>query len=59
MSLGSAGFTVLSIYGFVGLGDDGAQGTVDPSRVAAQIVTGIGFLGRGRDHQVRHVRPRA
>jgi putative Mg2+ transporter-C (MgtC) family protein len=47
VSLGSAGFTVLSIYGFVGLGDGAATGPVDPSRVAAQIVTGIGFLGAG------------
>jgi putative Mg2+ transporter-C (MgtC) family protein len=37
--LGSAGFTVLSINAF---GPDG-----DPSRVAAQIVSGIGFLGAG------------
>jgi putative Mg2+ transporter-C (MgtC) family protein len=44
VSLGSAVFTVLSIYGFpAALG----QGAVDPSRVAAQIVTGIGFLGAG------------
>ena len=40
VALGSAAFTILSIAGF-GL----AQ--VDPSRVAAQIVTGIGFLGAG------------
>jgi putative Mg2+ transporter-C (MgtC) family protein len=41
--LGSAIFTVLSIYGFGDLGSPG----VDPSRVAAQIVSGIGFLGAG------------
>ncbi len=46
VSLGSALFTVISIYGFVGLGIDGTA-PVDPSRVAAQIVTGIGFLGAG------------
>jgi len=40
VSLGAAGFTVLSIGAF-------GQGGVDPSRVAAQIVTGIGFLGAG------------
>ncbi len=34
---GSALFTVVSIYGFA----------ADPSRVAAGIVTGIGFLGAG------------
>jgi putative Mg2+ transporter-C (MgtC) family protein len=39
---GSACFTVASLYGFEGLG------TVrDPARLAAQIVTGIGFLGAG------------
>jgi putative Mg2+ transporter-C (MgtC) family protein len=44
VSLGSAIFTVLSIYGFpAALG----QGVVDPSRISAQIVTGIGFLGAG------------
>ncbi|MBI3590415.1 MAG: MgtC/SapB family protein [Candidatus Melainabacteria bacterium] len=36
--VGSTGFTLISIYGFQG---------VDTSRVAAQIVTGIGFLGAG------------
>lgn len=38
VSLGSAGFTVLSIAAFPGS---------DTSRVAAQIVTGVGFLGAG------------
>ncbi len=38
--LGSALFTVVSIHGF------GLQ-SVDTSRVAAGIVTGIGFLGAG------------
>jgi putative Mg2+ transporter-C (MgtC) family protein len=44
VALGSAIFTVLSIYAFVG-----TTGTspLDPSRVAAQIVSGIGFLGAG------------
>ena len=44
VALGSAIFTVLSIYGFAG-----TTGTtpLDPSRVAAQIVSGIGFLGAG------------
>ena len=40
VSVGSATFTVLSIYAFAGPGGD--QG-----RVAAQIVSGIGFLGAG------------
>ena len=38
VSLGSAAFTVLSVYSFA---------PADPSRVAAQIVSGIGFLGAG------------
>lgn len=42
---GSAGFTLVSSFGFAHvLGDDV---TLDPSRIAAQIVTGIGFLGAG------------
>ena len=40
VSLGSATFTVLSIEAFKAPG-------ADPARVAAQIVTGIGFLGAG------------
>jgi putative Mg2+ transporter-C (MgtC) family protein len=44
VALGSAVFTVLSIYGFAGV--PGAT-TPDPTRISAQIVTGIGFLGAG------------
>jgi putative Mg2+ transporter-C (MgtC) family protein len=40
--VGSALFTLVSAYGFT---DFGAR--VDPTRIAAQIVTGIGFLGAG------------
>jgi putative Mg2+ transporter-C (MgtC) family protein len=40
--VGSALFTLVSAYGF---SDWGAR--VDPTRIAAQIVTGIGFLGAG------------
>jgi putative Mg2+ transporter-C (MgtC) family protein len=46
--LGSTIFTLLSIYGF--LGNDVASGiriTHDPARIAAQIITGIGFIGGG------------
>jgi len=46
VSLGSAAFTVISIYGFTNTGIPNEAPT-DPSRVAAQIVTGIGFLGAG------------
>lgn len=43
VSLGAATFTIISKYGF----SDAVGGDFDPSRVAAQIVTGIGFLGAG------------
>ncbi len=39
LSLGACLFTVISAYAF--------GGSADPSRLAAQIVTGIGFLGGG------------
>jgi putative Mg2+ transporter-C (MgtC) family protein len=38
--VGSALFTLVSAYGFTGP-------RVDPTRIAAQIVSGIGFLGAG------------
>ncbi|HWP62645.1 MAG TPA: MgtC/SapB family protein [Candidatus Binatia bacterium] len=44
VALGSALFTVLSAHGF---GPTAPDGPVDPTRIAAQIVTGIGFLGAG------------
>jgi putative Mg2+ transporter-C (MgtC) family protein len=44
VSLGSAVFTVLSIYGFP---QTAGTSTSDPSRISAQVVTGIGFLGAG------------
>src|SRR6478736_7247713 len=47
VSVGSALFTEVSIYGFTGITNAGQLAPVDPSRVAAQIVTGIGFLGAG------------
>src|SRR5690348_6173891 len=48
VSLGSALFTIVSAYGFhafLASGDNIVR--TDPSRIAAQIVTGIGFLGAG------------
>lgn len=44
VALGSGLFTVLSIHGF---GGEGGGAPVDPTRIAAQIVSGIGFLGAG------------
>ena len=40
VSVGAALFTIAGAYGF-------ESARVDPTRVAAQIVTGIGFLGAG------------
>jgi putative Mg2+ transporter-C (MgtC) family protein len=45
LALGACLFTVVGAYGFHGFQQHGVN--VDPSRVAAQIVTGIGFLGGG------------
>jgi putative Mg2+ transporter-C (MgtC) family protein len=51
VSFGSALFTVVSGYGFGG-GDN-----IDPTRIAAQIVSGIGFIGAGTILQYRgHIR---
>jgi putative Mg2+ transporter-C (MgtC) family protein len=47
VALGSAIFTILSIYGFEGVVAPGVAPTVDPTRIAAQVVSGIGFLGAG------------
>ena len=45
---GSALFTIVSAYAWGDFVFDRTQGTVfDPTRIAAQIVTGIGFLGAG------------
>ncbi len=44
---GSALFTLVGAYGFSELFGHGKLVSFDPSRVAAQIVTGIGFLGAG------------
>jgi len=48
VAVGSALFTLASAYGFRDfLVHGGAVVRADPTRVAAQIVTGIGFLGAG------------
>ena len=45
---GSALFTIVSAYGFHAfLAGGGNVVRLDPTRIAAQIVTGIGFLGAG------------
>jgi putative Mg2+ transporter-C (MgtC) family protein len=43
VALGAGLFTVMSITGF----GQGVGSGIDPTRIAAQIVTGVGFLGAG------------
>ena len=45
VGLGAAVFTLVSAYGFANV--IGPEVVLDPSRIAAQIVSGIGFLGAG------------
>ena len=48
VALGSSLFTIVSAYGFHAFLTSGASVVrADPTRIAAQIVTGIGFLGAG------------
>jgi len=48
VGVGSALFTIVSAYAWGDFVFDRTQGTTfDPTRIAAQIVTGIGFLGAG------------
>jgi putative Mg2+ transporter-C (MgtC) family protein len=47
VSLGSAVFTVLSIFFFMAPTAPNGSSPTDPARIAAQIVSGIGFLGAG------------
>jgi putative Mg2+ transporter-C (MgtC) family protein len=48
VSVGSALFTIVSAYGFREfLTSNASVVRADPTRIAAQIVTGIGFLGAG------------
>lgn len=45
VGMGSCLFTLISAYGFAPL--QSAAGATDPARIAAQIVSGIGFIGAG------------
>ena len=48
VAMGSALFTILSQYGFdESLKIYSSFASFDPSRIAAQVVTGIGFIGAG------------
>jgi putative Mg2+ transporter-C (MgtC) family protein len=47
VSTASALFTIISAYGFEDVVATNRTVAIDPTRIAAQIVTGIGFLGAG------------
>ena len=47
VALGSALFMVVSAYGFCDVQMDGMTSRWDVSRVASQVVSGIGFIGAG------------
>jgi putative Mg2+ transporter-C (MgtC) family protein len=48
VAIGAALFTIVSAYGWSDFNFSQRSGvTYDPTRIAAQIVTGIGFLGAG------------
>jgi putative Mg2+ transporter-C (MgtC) family protein len=50
VSMGAALFAIISAYGY-------ANANIDPTRITAQIVSGIGFIGAGTILQFRgHVR---
>ncbi|CCY02455.1 putative uncharacterized protein [Prevotella sp. CAG:924] len=56
VSMGSALFTILSQYGFdESLKVYSSLASFDPSRIAAQVVTGIGFIGAGTIIFQKHV----
>ncbi|WP_209371906.1 MgtC/SapB family protein [Brevibacterium renqingii] len=45
VGIGTCAFTLVSAYGFAGVLENDVR--LDPSRISAQIVSGIGFLGAG------------
>ena len=55
VSLGSALFMLISQYGFESYLAGHPDLAIDPSRIAAQVVSGIGFIGAGTIIFQRHV----
>lgn len=48
VGLGAALFTIISVYGFLEFsGPPYYRTNMDPARIAAQIVVGVGFIGGG------------
>jgi putative Mg2+ transporter-C (MgtC) family protein len=55
VALGSALFMILSQYGFNTVLSQLNHASFDPSRIASQVVTGIGFIGAGTIIFQKHV----
>lgn len=55
VALGSALFMILSQYGFDDVINASPNISMDPSRIASQVVTGIGFIGAGTIILQKHV----
>ena len=55
VALGSGLFMILSQFGFDDVLGHYVQVSLDPSRIASQVVTGIGFIGAGTIIFQKHV----
>ena len=55
VALGSGLFMILSQFGFDNVLSNYEQVSLDPSRIASQVVTGIGFIGAGTIICQKHV----
>mmetsp|Transcript_21679 Transcript_21679/g.48486 ORF Transcript_21679/g.48486 Transcript_21679/m.48486 type:complete len:639 (-) Transcript_21679:68-1984(-) len=47
VSLGAAAFTVCSMYGFLSVASSVSGAKFDPSRMASNVASGVGFIGAG------------
>lgn len=54
VAVGAALFMIISKYGFFDVLNHANSVSLDPSRVASQVVTGIGFIGAGAIMTVNH-----
>jgi putative Mg2+ transporter-C (MgtC) family protein len=54
VAMAAASFAFAGMYGFGTLGGLGPPEARDPTRIAAQVVTGVGFLGAGTIFWAEH-----
>ena len=47
VSLGAAAFTICSMYGFLSVASSVSGAKFDPSRMASNVASGVGFIGAG------------